>query len=1581
MADPFIISPAVSERLKERAQRRQLGIETDSTDSFKSLMGSIASGQRARKGIKALGKEVKPPQRRGILETLFDQQKGILTSPFRAVTAFGSAIAGGPETEGMDPIEAVYRSAVKGEFAVTGGDVLRVNSDDSLLERLGKYAGALAFDIALDPVSYVGPVNLFTKKGAAVLSVRQGEKMFSIADDILRKAGRADRSLEIGEELFRKSRTFQAAELQRLTGTKIDPGTPLDLLKIGPDGVVDQSVKAGIINSQFGLEIGEAILKGGRPQVLKTATRLLGSEELAKQFMLRLPNEIAGGLFLKNPFTGAPIKRLLGGQGGGGEVIERINQARLAVSASPPVNFFTEFFSGKSGIVYADVKRGLLPKSGLSDLERTTLLDFVGYKKFLSTRNMELSQMGQEINAVLSGALATAKRLGSDDAEKQYLAALETGFFSPAAPINPNLTRAQTEGYAAAANIRRLMSEYHQTARELGIDVGDLGPNYSPLMLTEEAYERRLNRGYLGGEKREKVQYAGGYGRRTLAEYSEDPEMRAILGTDAPGRTNVVLLNAKYANDRLRKAGKLAEGKFEFEENPLKVAQMYLGWIHNTIASKRAADVAVQTGALLRLPARIRKVLDTQEAASFYEAAKQMAPNANEAVARARVILDDMEKKYEEMLDPKKLEEVQAQVAGTRGEALTSYRDAKEAEAAAREAVRQADNMVASTEPSLTAAINRLRSYGRSGNEQVIENVGRLIRNARARRARAAAKREVAIEEASEATLRIEERGLTQRRQDLRNAAQDRANAAAARETEEADLVFTLRQEIDDARALAETLGAEQVQDFVRYQEALAAQAQAVDILSTARARREAAVRVAQAAKEDTTILRATAIDEVVESYVEAKSRYLKIKSTLAKPRKDLGYAEQLGLDIARATLAATEERMKRILGYATKRSGAGAQYAREIVRLASKLPQQEMTVARVIANADRLNTLLDSVPDFTRADAMDTMRDLYTAYKSIRRYVSPEELDRLTKLEQRVLSGPFSRLVTEKRDISPAAEELFERTEGRIAKVGSGRAGLETKIPSTIQDTFAPAGIRKAMETLYRAELDPSEFQKWMARIYDPAALVWKTGVTVGRGPGYSFTNLVGALVNNFIARVSPRNHSRSAATLNKAVTILRDVTKKNPNKSFFELVEIGKERLENEIGDVKVNGRPVIELFFDFLDRGGHFSTDLFYQMNELQRLGVNIGEPLTRRSGIQFRFEGEPTGPIEDKYRAFVTFMLGNPVQRVFNDIAQLSELFPRFAAFLDGFERFGDLESAMDLVHMLHFDYQDLSEFEVWIKRLVPFYTWTRNNVPLQLRAAFLASDQVAKLYTANAELREAFEVDGEASWINDYLPDYMVINGGFATAIKAGSGYLGLTPKLPMQDADRFFGTVFIGGLPIPWPRRDAIMSSLGPVIKTPTEFITGRNYELGYEYGSDLELIQGQARTLIPYYGTARRFLSSLGLPVDREKRVSNLLNLLVGAPYGATIINEKTLTRAAINNSEEYNKQLRKAAEEAGVDIDWLRKELRKGTNLAQLTAMIGAGAGSIERVAEQERRALAAGKGPRVPDYLSEIRELQQR
>ena len=61
----------------------------------------------------------------------------------------------------------------------------------------------------------------------------------------------------------------------------------------------------------------------------------------------------------------------------------------------------------------------------------------------------------------------------------------------------------------------------------------------------------------------------------------------------------------------------------------------------------------------------------------------------------------------------------------------------------------------------------------------------------------------------------------------------------------------------------------------------------------------------------------------------------------------------------------------------------------------------------------------------------------------------------------------------------------------------------------------------------------------------------------------------------------------------------------------------------------------------------------------------------------------------------------------------------EDFHRMAAFRKYYAELGG-EGARDYVNMVHFNYSDLSQMEQKLKKLVPFYVWTRNNIPLQMQ---------------------------------------------------------------------------------------------------------------------------------------------------------------------------------------------------------------------------------------------------------------------
>ena len=71
--------------------------------------------------------------------------------------------------------------------------------------------------------------------------------------------------------------------------------------------------------------------------------------------------------------------------------------------------------------------------------------------------------------------------------------------------------------------------------------------------------------------------------------------------------------------------------------------------------------------------------------------------------------------------------------------------------------------------------------------------------------------------------------------------------------------------------------------------------------------------------------------------------------------------------------------------------------------------------------------------------------------------------------------------------------------------------------------------------------------------------------------------------------------------------------------------------------------------------------------------------------------------------------------------------------RIALFIDRLAKGDNIEDAAQMVRRALFDYADLSPFEQrYMKRIFPFYTWTRKNIPAQLHAVLQHPDRANKI---------------------------------------------------------------------------------------------------------------------------------------------------------------------------------------------------------------------------------------------------------
>lgn len=161
--------------------------------------------------------------------------------------------------------------------------------------------------------------------------------------------------------------------------------------------------------------------------------------------------------------------------------------------------------------------------------------------------------------------------------------------------------------------------------------------------------------------------------------------------------------------------------------------------------------------------------------------------------------------------------------------------------------------------------------------------------------------------------------------------------------------------------------------------------------------------------------------------------------------------------------------------------------------------------------------------------------------------------------------------------------------------------------------------------------------------------------------------------------------------------------------------------------------------------------------------------------------------------------------------------LAEQTMRVATGLHGM-RVGDtLEDSLARVYKLHFDYSDLSKTEQAVmKRAIPFYTWTRKNLPLQVSMMAQNPARYNRLLAIKRNLEQGEEREG-------VVPDYFLKPFGIQLPFSIGGSQVYTVPDLPFQDLFRFDPTQKGFGKSL-----EHLVSSGSPLLRVPIEYWAGK---------------------------------------------------------------------------------------------------------------------------------------------------------
>jgi len=145
-----------------------------------------------------------------------------------------------------------------------------------------------------------------------------------------------------------------------------------------------------------------------------------------------------------------------------------------------------------------------------------------------------------------------------------------------------------------------------------------------------------------------------------------------------------------------------------------------------------------------------------------------------------------------------------------------------------------------------------------------------------------------------------------------------------------------------------------------------------------------------------------------------------------------------------------------------------------------------------------------------------------------------------------------------------------------------------------------------------------------------------------------------------------------------------------------------------------------------------------------------------------------------------------------------------------------------DEAMHRMLKFHFDYEDLSRVERSVmRRVMPFYTWTRKNLPLQLEMLAKQPQKINRYFVVKRNVETMSEEEG-------VVPPYFQDSFAMRLPFTEGGGNVYAMPDLPFQSISEIADPGMTAGM-------------VTPIIKTPYELWAGKQVFKGLPLSDDLK--------------------------------------------------------------------------------------------------------------------------------------------
>lgn len=364
---------------------------------------------------------------------------------------------------------------------------------------------------------------------------------------------------------------------------------------------------------------------------------------------------------------------------------------------------------------------------------------------------------------------------------------------------------------------------------------------------------------------------------------------------------------------------------------------------------------------------------------------------------------------------------------------------------------------------------------------------------------------------------------------------------------------------------------------------------------------------------------------------------------------------------------------------------------------------------------------------------------------------------------------------------------------------------------------------VANAIEDYASVWSDPARIEKFLSLLDRPHQYL-KT-VTLMH-PSWSMLNIVGNMMGSFIAGVGPEHLPLYKTSFDLHSQFRRFVRKGLTNTPDFD-------RWLN--GTIEVGGI-------------AHRRGDLIDAMNTA---GVwEQGRMVRQFSNAVANGIFAPTPSVHDK-------ILGNRAVRAWWNVNHNIEQVQRGFTFMGRVALGDSLDEAARTAVMHHYDYGDFTKFEKsFMRRLVLFYPWVRNNTSFMVRKTL----EDPKWAASFPKLKTAFDSawDEEARIPDKFRPKWFVDQLGVQIGHNQGLLLPLLTPIQDVAEIGQTLTGAGQGGI------RDFLhyaTSTVSPILQTPFELAAGREFFTGREIGDpDLggispgEFILNQARPVREFH-------------------------------------------------------------------------------------------------------------------------------